>query len=212
MNTDRIFVIADDREEDSDVVQAFKDLPVRLQIKRLQYGDYLVANQLLFERKTLPDLAASIRDGRLFSQARGLSAAKAIPAVILQGSLADLHESGMKREAMQGALISLTFRFGIPVLRARDGRECALLMLYAAQQTSAGRIAVQRRPGLPKGDKKRRQLYILQGFPGLGDFRSRQLLSQYGSLAEIFNAPAEELQNLHGIGAITAKSIYNLLH
>jgi DNA excision repair protein ERCC-4 len=213
MNAERIVVIADDREANSDVVRVLRDLAqVQLEIKRLTRGDYLVAQRLLFERKTLPDLVASIRDGRLFSQARGLCSAKTMPALILQGSVQDLRDSGMTRAAIQGALVSLTFRFGIPILRARDGRECALLMLYAAQQTSAGRIALIRRPGPTAKAKQRRQLYILQGFPGIGALRSRHLLAHYGSLVEIFNASAKDLQNLPGMGRKTAESMYRLLH
>jgi ERCC4-type nuclease len=35
---------------------------------RLLVGDYLLDNELLFERKALPDLVTSIKEGRLFSQ------------------------------------------------------------------------------------------------------------------------------------------------
>lgn len=60
-------IIVDDREQYSPVVSAlaaYED--VELSVQRLTAGDYWVNEQLLFERKTLPDLMQSIIDGRLF--------------------------------------------------------------------------------------------------------------------------------------------------
>lgn len=206
-------VIADDRERQSDVVDELLRLPqVRLTIQRLPVGDYLVAGRLLFERKTLLDLAASIRDGRLFAQAKRLAAAKEIPALILQGTASDLRSQGMSRAAIQGALISLAFRFGIPVLRARDGRECVSLMLYAAEQTADGKRVLLRRPAVMGKNKQRRQLYILQGLPGVGDARSRNLLERFQTPANVFTASVDELQQVQGIGRIQAEKIYSIIH
>ena len=39
----------------------------------LKAGDYLLQRTVLIERKTLPDLAASVIDGRLFTQAAKLA-------------------------------------------------------------------------------------------------------------------------------------------
>ncbi|OPZ68439.1 MAG: excinuclease ABC subunit C [bacterium ADurb.Bin478] len=206
-------VIADDREKKSDVVDELLRLPqVRLTIQRLPVGDYLVADRLLFERKTLVDLVASIKDGRLFTQARRLAAAKGIPALILQGTGSDLRSQGMSREAIQGALVSLAFRFGIPVLRARDGRECVSLMLYAAGQTADGKKVLLRRPAALGKSKQRRQLYILQGLPGVGDARSRHLLERFQTPANVFTASVDELKQVQGIGRIQAEKIYSLIH
>lgn len=70
----KIKIIMDHREGQSDMYQAlqsFKDVSVS--IEHLPLGDYKVNNCLLFERKTFRDFAASIKDGRLFSQARKLA-------------------------------------------------------------------------------------------------------------------------------------------
>ncbi|HPN35789.1 MAG TPA: ERCC4 domain-containing protein [bacterium] len=206
-------VIADDRERKSDAVNELLRLPqVRLTIHRLPVGDYLVAGRLLFERKTICDLAASIRDGRLFAQARRLAAAKGMPALIVQGTGAEFHAQGMSREAIQGALVSLAFRFGIPVLRARDGRECVSLMLYAAAQTADGKKVLLRRPAALGKNKQRRQMYILQGLPGVGDVRSRNLLERFQTPAHVFTASIDELKQVQGIGRIQAEKIYSLIH
>lgn len=59
-------IIVDDREPES-VTAALKVQPdCHVSIQRLSLGDYQVDDRLLFERKTLPDFAASVMDGRLF--------------------------------------------------------------------------------------------------------------------------------------------------
>ena len=60
---------ADDREPES-VVSALRSLRrVQVSLRRLKLGDYVVDGRLLIERKTLPDFALSIVQGRLFRQA-----------------------------------------------------------------------------------------------------------------------------------------------
>jgi len=79
-------IVADDREARGPVLAALAELTgVRVRLERLPIGDYRVDDALLFERKTLPDLAASIKDGRLFSQGLRLAQAPLRTAVILEG-------------------------------------------------------------------------------------------------------------------------------
>ena len=110
--------MVDDREPDS-VISALRSMPgVEISVSRLKLGDYLVDSRLLVERKTFQDFATSVIDGRLFSQAARLVASKISAAFILEGTAFDLQSTGVSREALQGALISLSLVFGIPVLRS----------------------------------------------------------------------------------------------
>ena len=99
-----------------------RDPQVVVRLQRLPVGDYLVDDNLLFERKTLLDLTQSIKDGRLFRQGLRLASASARGVVILEGSSRDLAQSRMRREAIQGALVTLTLSFGIPLLRSANPR------------------------------------------------------------------------------------------
>ncbi len=87
-----------------------------------------------FERKTFHDLAASIKDGRLFSQTRRMACSQLESVLILEGTAADLSSSKMRREAIRGALISVSVIFGVPLLRSRSPEETARLIVYAARQ------------------------------------------------------------------------------
>ena len=117
----KIQVVVDDRELKSKVATFLDQMDnTVVTIRRLAVGDYLVNNLLLFERKTLTDFAASIKDGRLFIQARRMAASRFKGVFILEGKTGDLLDSRMSREAIQGALITLSLVFGIPLLRAVD--------------------------------------------------------------------------------------------
>jgi len=96
-----------------------------------------------FEGKTLVvDFAESIKDGRLFAQANRLVAHDQTIAIILESRAADLAQSQMWREAFQGALISLSLIYWIPILRSIDPAETAWLLVSATKQLSRKESAV----------------------------------------------------------------------
>jgi len=197
----RIIVIADDRESKNQVIKFLSEMKnVSVVVKRLSVGDYIVDNQLVFERKTLKDFAKSIVDGRLFRQAIRLANSKYKSVLILEGTGKELTEIGISREAMQGALITISLLLGVPVLRSKDPFESAHLILYASRQIeSIGRGVFQRRGYQPKG-KRKQQLFILQGLPGIGGERAIRLLDAFGSVEAVVTATSEQLQSVEGIG------------
>jgi ERCC4-type nuclease len=207
-NEDRITVIADDRERKSEVIQFLSKMKnVSVGIQRLSIGDYLVDNRLVFERKTLNDFALSIIDGRLFSQAIRLVSSKYNGVLILEGTGRGLTETGIRREAMQGSLITVSIVLGVPVLRSKSPSESARLILYTARQIkSFAKGAVQRHGSRPKG-KRKKQLFILQGLPGVGSERAARLLDEFGSVEAVITATSKELQSVEGIGKNIAEKI-----
>jgi DNA excision repair protein ERCC-4 len=203
-----VAVIADDRESDAGVVSALRSLPdVFIGIKRLSCGDYLVDGRILVERKTLADFDRSIVDGRLFPQMVRMVKSGHRPVLILEGGGKDAEGLAVRREALQGALISISLILGIPVLRALNPEETARLMVYAARQVlSVGKEGCPRLGYRPKG-KKSRQLYILQGLPGVGKARASKLLDKFGTVSGVMAAGREELVGVEGIGPKLADAI-----
>lgn len=203
-----INVLVDDRERSSGVpavLEAMDDVHVEFQ--RLSIGDYQIDRRLIVERKTLNDFAISILDGRLFKQMPRLAMSPRRSVLILEGGSHDLRRTGMRREALQGALVTISLILGIPVLRAMNPEETARLMVYAARQTALAVTGNLHRPGYrPKG-KRKRQLYILQGLPGVGPKRASQLLERFGSVQGVIDASIEELSSTNGIGIDTAQGI-----
>jgi DNA excision repair protein ERCC-4 len=203
-----IHILVDDREANSRTFRALSEIEntdVRLQ--RLSLGDYEIDGRLLFERKTLTDLAASIKDGRLFRQALRLVNSTIRSAIILEGTAADLVSTGMRREAIQGALISLSVIMGIPVLRARDPEESARLMVYACRQMRCIARGAIPRKGKRRRGKRSLQSQILQGLPGVGPERACCLLETFGTVEAVMTASLNELMEVSGVGDGTAKAI-----
>ena len=201
-------IVADDRESAGAVLAALQRREcVQLRVERLPVGDYRIDDTLLFERKTLLDLAASIKDGRLFAQGLRLAEAPLRGALILEGRSQDLADSRMRREAIQGALVTLTLFLGIPLLRSMDPEETASLMLFAARQGRAVVSGALPRKGRRPRGKARVQSRILQGLPGVGPERARRLLDRFGSIEAVIAAPADALVSVPGIGPGTAEAI-----
>ena len=178
---------------------------------QLECGDFLINDRWLFERKTIRDLCVSLVDGRLFRQALALLKTEFHPVVILEGRSRDVAKSKVGREPVQGALITLTVFFGLPVLRSFDPEETVRLMRYTVEQDvrlAAG--AVHRFGYRPKKNRARR-LYVLQGLPGIGKKRAEALLDCFGCIESVMCASEEQLAKVEGIGRTTAQAIRNLV-
>lgn len=201
-------IIVDDREKSTKLMDALSARgDVVLRVERLPLGDYLIDNKLLIERKTIMDLVVSIKDGRLFSQACRLVESDYLAAVLLEGTGADFKQTGMRREAVQGALVTLTLYLGLPVLRSRDANESARIMFYAARQGRAiVQDTLQRRGRRAKG-KRTVQSKILQGLPLVGPQRAKQLLDHFGCVERTLTAGVDELQQVEGIGKNIAETL-----
>jgi ERCC4-type nuclease len=211
MQQGRSRVLVDHRERPSGIHEFLGIAGYEIVFDQMKIGDYLINDRLLFERKTLLDLATSVVDGRLFRQARRLANSSHIPVIILEGSAKDLETSRMRRESLQGALVSLSLIFGLPLLRSRCPEETARLMVYAERQIFTPRARPWHLGCRRSHVKKNRQLALLQGLPGVGPVRSRALLQHFGSVQGVACASVDELLEVAGIGTFTANQIRWLL-
>jgi ERCC4-type nuclease len=104
-------------------------------------------------------------------------------------------------------LISVSVFYGLAVLRSRDAAETARLLVYLGRQAWQVARGTLPRPGYrPKG-KRARQLYVLQGLPGIGPARASRLLDHFGSVEGVTAASAAELAAISGIGEATAEKV-----
>jgi len=203
-----IHIIADDRECKSEVIESLMKIEgVEVSIRRLAIGDYQIDNRLIVERKTLKDFVVSIIDGRLFKQMLCLANSNSKAVLILEGTASDTAELGMTRESMQGALITVSLILGIPVLRSKDPSETAKLMVYIGRQIESMAMGGVHRHGYRPKTKRKRQLFILQGLPGVGSERAERLLARFGSVEAAISASSSELQSVNSFGKNVADKI-----
>lgn len=209
---DSFIIRADDRERGSGVIAALRGVAaVEVVVERLETGDYHVGEELLVERKSLPDLAVSIVQGRLFSQMKRVAKADRRGVLLLEGTGKDLRQVEVSRQAIQGALITTSLIMGIPILRSMSPEESARIMCYAGRQVNRHATGGIHRHGYRPRGRRRRQLHVLQGLPGVGPGRAERLLEAFGNVEKVMAAGAEELACVRGIGPKTAEAIRSVL-
>jgi DNA excision repair protein ERCC-4 len=118
-----IEITVDDRERSDHLLTALQQSGIKILIKRLEIGDYLIDN-LVIERKSLTDFCASIADGRLFRQAARLAAISKQPLIILEGAFDDRQKMNITTEAIQGALFTLLSSSKFQCFIHNRGRHC----------------------------------------------------------------------------------------
>jgi len=210
----RTVIDADDRERGGGVIRALlerEDVSVR--VRRLALGDFVVDGTLMVERKTVRDFAISILDGRLFSQAyRMVRSAGQRSCLILEGNSIDLLTTGMTREALQGALTTVTLVLGVPVLRSLCPEETASLLITAGRQLEARALELPPRYGYKPKSIERIRLLLLQAVPGVGRARARALLRRFDTPAKLCAATRDELSEVPGVGTTTTVRLWQVLH
>jgi DNA excision repair protein ERCC-4 len=193
-NSCLVLITTDDREWSSGVIDHLQKMEnIRLDIKRLERGDYVIDGRIVVERKSFIDFVASIKDGRLFKHAHRLTISSLQPVFVLEGTAGDLALTQMRREAIQGALITLAIQFSIPILRSKSPWETAQLLVYAARQVSMGgeRILYSRHKRSCR--KRRQQLMMLQSIPGIGAGKASSLLGYFQNIHNVVNAESQRL-------------------
>lgn len=218
----KVTVLVDYREINPIIIRALEDHPTfHLQFGYLTTGDYQIDNLLLIERKTCSDFSLSVIQGRLFRQATRLSKAvhdrtTGVALLIVEGQEDEFFKINISREAILGAMASLQVKFCLPVFRTMNPIESVKLMeiLYYQMITddeAHARSFPVRWGKFSKKNRKKNQVYILQGLPGVGASRAVDLLTHFGSVGSVFSASEEELCQVQGIGKITAKNIRRIL-
>ena len=204
-----IRIIMDPREVNETLRQTLLiDPSVKLEISTLKTGDFLINDLLLVERKTFRDFAASIKDGRIFKQATRLACGTNPTVLILEGTSQDIRSTEMKREAIQGALICLSVKFRIPVLRSLSPEETVKLMIAAYHQLTNCKRHLPSRPSpFKRTNKFKQQIFVLQGLPGIGPARATKLLDKFGSVKAVFNASVSDLIKVDCVGKYIAERI-----
>ena len=177
----------------------------------LAAGDYQIGDVLL-ERKSANDLAASILDGRLFPQAEALSSAAARPMLLIEGDIRAI-ASRMHEDALPGAISALALYWHVNILWAPDGPSVARLLERMWRHTNVGlgyEVPLRVRKPAAKADGALAQ-YLVEGLPGVGPETARRLVQHFGTARAVFRATPQQLRECQGVGPKTAESIAGAL-
>jgi len=182
----------------------------QVRMARLTTGDYLIGNDVLIERKSVADLAASLVDGRLFPQVARLAHSGYRPLLLIEGSattsIPDVHP-----HSLEGALVSIAAMWRVPVLHSSDAEESARMLHFLADQVRGPHARVLRRFDRKPKRLASRKLFLLQGLPGVGPALAQRLLDHFGTIERVFTADASALGEVRGVGPKKAARIRELV-
>jgi len=199
-------LLFDHGERRSGVPAELERLGVEVHGARLPAGDYVLSDRLVVERKGPADLAASIKDRRLFEQLARL--ADGYPSVVLMVEGDPVH---MREAAWQGAL-GRALTLGASLLRTRDPRDTAewIARLYRLEGKPASEPRGSPRLRRPTDDDLQTAEDVLRSLPGISIVGAGRLLARFGSLERVFAAGREELLEVRGIGPVRARTLDRL--
>ena len=203
-------VVVDQRELDSTIA---KDLStwdgLTTRLETLAVGDYVLSDRVAVERKSAADFVDSVLDAdrSLFTQVGELARAYARPTVVVEGS--NLYgQRNVEPNAIRGALASLAVDFGVSVLRTESEADTTALLATIArreQETRDREVSVHGE----KTTKTRteQQEYVVSAIADIGPVTARSLLEAFGSVEAVMTADDERLQEVDGVGEVTAGRI-----
>ncbi len=204
-----VAVLADHREKDNKVIKELIELGASVKTGQLETADYLVSSRVGVELKKVPDFVASIIDGRLLDQVRGLKKNFDKAVLVIEGEEDIYSIRKVHANAIRGMLSSIVLDFGIPVLYTKNPKDTAGLIAVMAkreQDKSRDFSYHERKPHTVR----QQQEFLVSALPGVGVQSARNLLSYFGSIKNLVNASKKELVALEGVGEKTADRLLKL--
>ena len=203
-------IVVDDRERRSGIIEILKKIGADVTIKRLLCGDYLIDGQLVVERKSAHDFIESIKNGRLFSQVREMKKLQMRTVLLIDGD--PYRTAGIiKPNAVRGCILSICAVWQLPVLFTSSVQDTADIFQTLSKHLEFNNNPIFQRCYFRPKRIINRQLYIIQGLPGVGSRLAWRLLSHFKSVSGVFAAEAKELVKVDGIGAEKARQIRAVL-
>ncbi len=205
-----LVVYVDSREGNSTVIRALDTIGVKVKIQTMAVADYQVSEEVAIERKTAKDFVDSIVDKRLFKQARSMMEEFKKPIMILEGD--DFYSGFINPNAIRGSIASMALDFGISIIPTRNPEDTAAMIKRIAIREQRGekrniQVRTERKPD----NLWEQQQFIIESLPGIGPVHAKSLLEHFGSVKAIMEASENQLQEVDGIGKITAINIRKVI-
>lgn len=196
-------IVVDDREARGEAAHALQELGAKLEVKRLEVGDFVLGEQAAAERKTRADFESSILDGRLFGQARDLAENYAKPLLVVTGERFER----LNKNALRGALISLSLDYRLPVIFVRDEAALARLLFHAARREQGEKRELRLQAEKHAFTLAEQQRFLVEALPGVGPELAKRLLERFGRVENVFTAEEQELMEVEGVAEEKARGI-----
>jgi len=215
-NEEKPVVCVDSREAANrngrKIVDEMEQLGAEVNVTKLDFGDYMVGEDVTIERKTIFDLASTLTQRFLFDQIFKMREAYPKAFVIVEGYMGILRRfRRITPESINGALFALA-QNGVPMVPTIDYKDTALFLVVGAKQLAKeDRIPAIIRHRTKTESISEQQLYLVAGLPHVGPVLSNNLLRYFGMPRRVLRATQQELMEVADIGPKIAQDIMTVL-
>ncbi|MEE3310811.1 MAG: ERCC4 domain-containing protein, partial [Candidatus Thermoplasmatota archaeon] len=219
---DGVVVSIDHREGKSALAARLRQEGLTVEVVNLPVGDVKISDRILIERKGTRDFVDSLLDGRLLDQATRLVSAAPRAMLVLEGNDLFQHRA-VHGQAIMGALATLTFDYGLPVVTSADTAETARFIAVSARRESKmlehlsanaqARLRASEHPDLVNDSEENDAIIAADAAVDEGDERGEPILdASTGQLSEtrqreMRGITRSMLEQVPGIGPALAARI-----
>lgn len=178
-----------------------------------------------YQRKTLPDLIASLLDGRLYKELAQLRTSPIIayPFIII--------EFDPRKTTVDGSFLTVDFSIksyhslltkfqilGIHYLQSPSIQGTVVAIVNSSAYISSANSTELRRPTAPKNSWGQSTnsdylVYVLQSFPGIGPKVASAIVKYFNtSLPLMWTCDVEDFVKVPGVGRQTAEKLYSFFN
>ncbi|MEM4181860.1 MAG: ERCC4 domain-containing protein [Candidatus Pacearchaeota archaeon] len=186
-------VVVDNRERNSLVLYHLIENKIKIELKNLDIGDYLIKD-IVIERKTFSDFQSSIIDKRFQNQLENLKKIKR--KILLVEGFDDYKNSRINENALRGALLSVALTYNVPLIFTKNEEDSAKFLILIAKKEEKNKTELSLRMKKATNSLEEQKQFILEGFPGIGPTKAKELLKNYKNLLAIFKAKEKKLEKI----------------
>lgn len=177
------------------------------EIEELDTGDIVVENEVAFERKTLSDLASSLKDGRLKKQAKAMLESEYDPHILVEGHLGEtLDHTKMRKSSLRGITASLTKRYGIPVLYCSTPQSLYDMAMRLSEKSLTEKSETFT-PDIEYDEEDSQMVRFFLTVDGIGVERAQNLAERFPTPLSVIAAKKDTVMEVEGIGEKKAKAV-----
>jgi Fanconi anemia group M protein len=212
-----------------DIVNYFRLSGFSVEVKRLDVCDYVVSDRVGVERKDVSDFISSLKDGRIFNQARDMTEIYERPIIILEGQVGKaLDRSAIRPSSVYGALSSLALDYGVNIIPTENPKSTSILLHRLAYREQAKEERTIQLRSLNRSlPLHQQQIFLLSGLPQIGTTLAQELLNHFKTPEQVINAFINSevkisksgktkrltgpLKDLKGVGPVIVQNAQKLL-
>ena len=210
-------ILIDSREKDLITMFSLLKPDINIITQQLALGDSIIGDKIIIERKTLTDLAASIKDGRYREQSFRLqkSLEEGFSVIyMIEGNL-DLYVGNITKDTIVRTMYSLTTK-GFQVFLTKHVKETAYFIIQIAEKIKSketkssgvyeeteGIIQKQKNTNITRDNIS---IFMLCQIPGISTVTATILMDNYKHITLLIKALAENPECLESFEYINLKT------